>query len=183
MLKTHRKKRAPYLQLKQASEYARQLGFAKKIVSEKSILDKIKDDPNAPILPGMPPYLPHRWTLDAMRNIIMDIVKKWVTHCKGEEEKQEQMKQFCIFAIRYMEDSERKWQRKVRATKINEKDGLISEIFSDEKHLKATHSMKEFLIASFNVSVIVNQNMTVSEYLEWSLEDWIPKLNKLWNKQ
>ena len=59
----------------------------------------------------------------------------------------------------------------------------VRDSFEDFLKLKYNNSMKEFLIASFNVSVIVNQNMTVSEYLEWSLEDWIPKLNKLWNKQ
>ena len=183
MLKTTRKRRPPLAQLRLAAEHARKMLFAKNIVSDRSILEKLVDNPEAPILPGIPPYLPNRWTLDAVRQMIMDITKKWVTKCQGIPEKQEHIEPFFRFAIKCIEDEERKWRGKVRAADISTKDGIISDIFSEVRHLETANAMKKFIVDSFAISVIVKSNDSVSSYLEWFIEDWTPKLNKLWTKQ
>lgn len=184
MFKTTRKKRPPYAQLKEAHDIAKGMLISRGIVSSKSIFEKLANKPGAPILPGIVPYLPDRWTLDEARQIVMVITREWVKENNGDSEKQEQIQPFFRFAIRKMEDEERKWRSKVRKEKLEDREmETISSIFSNLRRMETCAALKTFLVDSFAVSVIVKTNGSVSDYLTWFIEDWTFKLNELWKKQ
>jgi len=169
----------------EASSIAKNMLLTKGLIASRSIFEKLAEMPNAPILPGFPPYLPDQWTLERSKQIIFDIVKKWVSYNNGDSNKQEKFEPFCRFAIRRMSELERVYRAKMR------KDGMnlsqlestpLSNIFNNSRLLSATIGMKEFIIASFTVSFMVKTNSTTSEYLTWFIEDYTPKLNELWKK-
>lgn len=183
MLKTIRKKRAPYAQLSEAALIAKSMMVAKGLVSSKSIFEQLKNDSNAPILPGYPPYLPDQWTLERSKQIVYDIVKKWVKSNNGDEEKQERFDMFCRFAIRRLVEQERIFRAKVRKESLKDREmEPLSEIFSNARILSTARSMTEFIVASMTVSYMVKANGSVSDYLAWFIEDYTPKLNDLWRK-
>ena len=183
MFKTTRKPRAPIAQLIEAGDIARNMSIAKGLVSSKSIFDKLSEMPNAPILPGYPPYLPDKWTLDASRNVVFDIVKKWVSFNNGDSDRQEKFEPFCRFAERRLAELERVYRAKTREDMLNlNTDDPIAKIFSNQKILSTSMGMRIFITATFVISNIVKTNSSVSDYLTWFLEDYTPKLNELWKK-
>jgi hypothetical protein len=188
MLKTYRKKRPPMMQLKEASDIAKKMLVKKRISSEKNIFEKMADLSNPPKLPGINPYLPARWTLDAARQMILIITKEWVKKNKGDVDKQEKIEPFFRFAIKQIENEERKFKSRMYKDKMKQlddaesKDWTIAKIFSTLNQVQTANAMKKFIVDSFAVSVIVKTNDDVSSYLEWFIDDWTPRLNELWNK-
>ncbi len=188
MLKTYRKNRAPFLQLKEASEVSRALQLKKKMVGEKSIFERMATDPHAPILPGgMNPYLPDEFTLRVARQMVMTIVKKWVQVNKGNNELQEKIEPFYRFAVRKMEDEERKFIAKgyndrIESLANQSADWTIAKVFSNHRSRESAESMKRYIADSFNISLYNEGHRSVSEYLEW-YDEWTDKLYAIWKNK
>jgi hypothetical protein len=183
MLKTTRKRRQHLTQLREAAKVAKKMLFAKKMISSQSIFETLAHKKDAPVLPGIVPYIPDQWTLDHTRQIVMVIVKEWIKKNDKNETEQEKIVPFFRFVIRKMGDQERKWSALARKEKVeNRQFEPIASIFSSMRRAETARAVKSFLVDSFAVSVIVKSNGSVSDYLSWFMEDWTPKLNEFWKK-
>lgn len=184
MIKTNRKRRAPIRQLHEASKVARQMLIDKRIDSKDNLLQRLSQMPNAPKLPGLPPYLPRKYTLDWARVVMTIIVKKWLDANKGKagKKRQENIREFMVFAIRRLEDEERKWTLRLRSTNLEEVEGeTIAKIFAPMQAKETAERLKIFIVDMFNKSNIITQNGTVSEFLDEFDADTL-KMMDLWKK-
>lgn len=183
MLKTTRKKRPPFVQLMESASIARNMQITKGLISSKSIFDKLLCKPEKTVLPGFPSYLPSPWLMDRAKQAVFDITKKWVLFNDGDCEKQERFDLFSVYAIRRIQEIERKWRSKMRHENLEGREfEPLATIFSSQRVTESAMAIKLFIIDSFNISQYLKTNSSVSDYLIWFTEDWLPKLNDLWKK-
>ncbi len=182
------KKRAPIAQLKEAGNRAFALLVEKRVVHHRNVLEDIARDANAPILPGIPSYLPHRWTIDAARQAMFVLMEEWIKENDGNEEMQEKAPDFFYFVVKRMKLKEREYKREVKREEFkafsNMKEArLISDIFSPVRKHQTAKGLNKFFVDSFAIFIIVKAQGTTTEYAEWFLGEWTPSLYKLWSNQ
>ena len=104
------KKRAPIDQLLKAGEEARQLLIKRGLASEDNLVMRTQKEHPGLILPGIPSYLPYKWTIKDCQRMMYDIFKMW----KFENEKNGTSKDienlagfitFCVKEMNRMEDA------------------------------------------------------------------------------
>lgn len=187
MLNTPIKKRAPLSQLRAMAQQAFQMLKDKKVVHESNVLEELAKDANAPILPGLPSYLPHRWTIRAAQQSMLILMKDWVRKTNHDLILQENASEFFKFVVARMQDQERKFKKEIKKNEKIVKDmremPLIADIFSPVRKRQTTRSMHKFFIDSFAISVIVHMNGSTGDYADWFLNDWTPALYKLWSSK
>ncbi len=187
MLNSTPQKRAPLSQLRNVAQEAFRLLVKRRVVSEKNILEELAKDANAPVLPGVPSYLPHRWTIQAAQIAMHTIIKDWVKKTNNDLMKQDNASEFFKYVISRMQEEEKKFKRDVKKTERMIKDmedaPLLSDIFSPLQKYRTTKAMHKFFIDSFAISVIVHMNGSTGEYADWFLNDWSPALFKLWSRR
>jgi hypothetical protein len=179
------RKRLPIEQLKNAARVANELLVKKHIMHKDNMLERIARDPRAPLLPGLPPYLPHKFTIDAARQAIFIILREWADKHKGDEDKQENASLFFYFVVKRMSLEERKFKSQMKQVKRNAQakkdEGLtLYQIFSPMKRYQHTIALNKFFVDSFAVFVIVKGKSSTTEYAEWFLGEWTPSLMLLW---
>ena len=187
MLNTPVKKRAPLSQLRAAAQEAFKMLKVRKVAHESNVLEELAKDATAPILPGMPSYLPHRWTIRAAQQAMFALLKDWVKKTNSDLEMQDNASEFFKFVVMRMQDQERKFKKEVKNTekmiKNMRETPLLSEIFSPLRKKQTTRSMHKFFIDSFAISVIVHSNGSTGDYADWFLNDWTPALYKIWSEK
>jgi hypothetical protein len=183
MLKTIRKKRPPLSQLREAALIARKIMEDKGIQRRDTIFDLLSKDPHAPILPGIYPYIPHKWVIEQSRIIIGDSVARWIERVP-DEEAQENAVSFFRFVVKRMEEKENQMRKEYRKTDLaEEEDKLISDIFSPWRKYDTAVKLKKFIVDSFACAVIAHTNEDVESYVDWFIHDWTPKLFEVWKKK
>ena len=185
MFNSPHKKRAPMSQLRYAAQTAFGMLKSRGVVREHNVLEELAKDSNAPILPGVPSYLPHRWTIEAAQSAMFVLIKEWVKKTNDDLIKQDNVSDFFKFVIMKMQDEERKYKREVRKTgkliKEMKETPLLSDIFSPLRKSQTIQSMHKFFVDSFAISVIVHANGSTGDYVDWFLNEWTPSLYKLWS--
>ena len=187
MINTPVKKRAPLSQLRSTAQQIFKMLKEKKIVHETNILEELARDAKAPILPGIPSYLPHKWTIQAAQEEMYILVKDWVRKTNHNLDLQENASEFFKFVVKRMQQVERKFKLEMNSTKKMMKEmkeaPLLSDIFSPMRKRQTTRGMHKFFVDSFAISVIVKSNGSTGDYAEWFLNNWTPALYKLWCRQ
>lgn len=178
-----KKKRAPIEQLREAGKIARQMLIDKGIHSKESLIDKILADSKAPMLPGIPAYLPHEWTIKATQRIMRDLIIVWIEKCGKDKKKRENITEFWKFVVKELHKQEKVFQKeeaKMKASLRNSKYiPLLKDVFMPTRNKENTHAIQRFLIDSFAVGIVVEQNHSTSEFLNWFL-DWTQNLYTYW---
>jgi hypothetical protein len=178
-----KKRRAPIEQLREAGRIARQMLIDKGIHGKESLIDKIVADSKAPLLPGIPNYLPHEWTLKASQQIMRDLVYIWVEKCGDDQEKKDNITDFWKFIVKELHALETQFAKEEkdmgRLIKTTKDVPLIKDIFAPTRMKENTHAMLQFIVDSFAVGIIVEKNHTTAEYLNWFL-DWTEELHTYW---
>ena len=171
-----KKKRAPHDKLIQAGKDARALLAKRGAIApdDKSIITKIVQTKGAPILPGIPPYLPRPWTLNATKRIIYDFGRAWQKEIRDDDKRKENGLEFFKFVIEGMNRPESVVNSLI--AKTIEKKEYEQKYLSRKETIDA---LKRFLIDSFAISVIVKSHTETSDYLEWFYE-WSGKLLLYW---
>lgn len=182
------KKRQPIAQLREAGKVAFQLLVEKHVVHQKNVLEEISKDASSPILPGMPSYLPHRWTIDASRKAMFVILEEWLKETDGKEELQEKASDFFFFVVKRMKLKEREYRMDMKKTEYNifrdmKESRLISDIFSPVRKHQTAKGLNKFFIDSFAIFIIVKGQGNTTEYAEWFLGEWTLSLYQLWTKK
>lgn len=179
------KKHAPLSQLRKAAEEAERLLIQRGIHTPESAINRILKD-NKIVLPGIPAYLPHRWTLQESRRYMRDIVKLWVEKNKGNTKKQENTSGFFAFLVKELNSIEEDMQKKVDkmpALLKSMKDDkiLLHRVFSAWQQLETTQAITRFMIDSFAVSMVVKEHHTTTEFAEWFMS-WTLRLDEYWGR-
>lgn len=178
-----KKQRAPIEQLREASKLAREMLVKKGILSDKSIIDEIIQKEGAPLLPGIPAYLPHRWTIKASQRIMFDILIMWKDKTKKDQKTQESITAFFKFVIEEMRKQDLKYQDEINKMSSSLKTltniPVLKEVFSPVRKKENIHAIQHFFVDSFAVAIMLKQNHTTSEYANWFL-DWTESMHTLW---
>lgn len=179
------KKHAPLKQLKEAAEEANRILRDRGIHTAESAIDRILAE-NKVVLPGIPAYLPHRWTLQQSRRYMRDIVKLWVEKNKRDEKRQENTMAFFSFLVQELTSIEEEAQKKVDKMPAilkamwNVKVPLFR-VFSALQHLETTQAITRFMVDSFAVSMVVKEHSSTTQFSEWFMK-WTITLEAYWVK-
>ena len=180
-----KKKRAPIEQLLKAGEEARKKLIERGLMSFENVVERTaKEHPNL-ILPGMPSYIPHKWTIKSSQRIMYDIFKMWTfINTDSNNNLLDNLTLFITFCITEMNKQEETAKAKMDAQgallKYLKKVPVISKIFEPINQYETIRAIKKFFIDSFAVGIIVNGEVsTTSEYAEFFF-DWTEKLWNIW---
>lgn len=191
MLKGNKtKQRVPMKQLRAASKEVARMLIDKRVIQRENVLEKIAQDSSKAILPGIPSYLPHRWTIEASRNAMFSVLRDWTELTKGDLKKQENISEFFRFVIGRVEDQNRKYKKEVKKARQeqiemeNKKGEFLSEVFSPLRKLQTARALMKFYIDSFAIFLIVHdKEETTTDYAEWFIGDWTPALYEMWSNK
>ena len=190
------KMRAPIDQLLESGRFAKKMLQEKGFEARKSVLDQIIKDKDAPILPGIPVYLPHRWTLKAARHLMYDILLMWREECEVYDDvgnptdsfnrsKSEDIAQFWTFFIKILREQEEEYDREVanqpNLIKSLKDVPVIKDIFMPVRNRDNIKAIQRFFVDSFAVSIVLKNNHSTSEFANWFLS-WAQDLDALWFK-
>ncbi len=182
--------RAPQEQLLAAGWMAKQMLQEKGIEAKISILDEIVNTEDAPMLPGIPYYLPHRWTLKKSQQIMYDLLLLWKDECNKRQGKKakdpEDITQFFKFLIGELRKQEKEYEREIARTprllKSLKTVPILKDVFMPIEKRDTVHAIQHFFIDSLAVAIVLKNNHSTSDYANWFL-DWTEDLHTLWIKQ
>src|SRR5579872_2959408 len=109
-----KKQRPPIEQLREAGKIARQMLVDRGIISKVSIIDEIVKDKKAPRLPGIPPYLPQRWTIKTSQRIMRNLLIMWREKTLYDVRKRENITQFFKFVMAILKEEERRYKKEMK---------------------------------------------------------------------
>lgn len=179
------KKRAPIEQLLEAGKIAKQMLQDKGLEARKSVLDEVIKKKDAPVLPGIPVYLPHQWTLKAAQRIMYDILLMWKAECKDDEGKCENVTMFFTFLITQLRDQEKEYDKEVQDQpafiKSLKEVPVLKDIFAPVRKRDNIKAIQRFFVDCFAVSIVLKNNHSTSEFANWFV-DWTQDLYSLWLK-
>ena len=176
------KKHAPIKQLREAAKEAERMLIERGIHTPESAIDRILKE-NKIVLPGIPAYLPHRWTLQEARRLMRDMLRLWIEKNKKDQRRQDHTDAFFAFLVNETTKLEEEAQIKVDAQpaifRALKGPALLSKIFSPLRILETTQAINRFMVDSFAVSMVVKEHHTTTEFAEWFME-WTLKLEEYW---
>ncbi len=177
------KKHAPIKQLKEAGKEAARLLIERGIHTPESAIDRILKE-NKTVLPGIPAYLPHRWTLQEARRYMRDILRLWVEKNKNNQKRQENTSAFFAFLVKELTSIEEDTQKKVDdmpsiLKAMHDIKIPVHKVFSPWQLLETTQAITRFMVDSFAVSMVVKEHHTTTEFAEWFMK-WTMDLDEYW---
>ena len=182
------KKRAPIEQLLRAGEEAEKKLIERGILSSENVVSKTAKEHPDLILPGMPSYIPHKWTIKSSQRIMYDIIKMWQFRNKDrKKDKTDDIALFIEFCIKEMNKQEEVAKKKMDTQgtmlKYLKKVPVLGKIFEPINQYETIRGVKKFFVDSFAVSIIINgQTTTTGEFAEFFFT-WTEKLYSVWKKQ
>lgn len=195
-----KRQRLPIEQLRAAGKAAQEMLVKKGLAAPDSALEKIRQMKDAPMLPGMPEYLPHVDTLHLAQRIMYDLLVMWKAEClktptyyikvgrskrKMTEGRIDNVTEFFKFVVKEMRAIEKLLKKEMDAmppllTKL-EAVPVMSDILRPLGKYENTRAMLRFLVDSFAVAVVLKQKHSTAEYADWFL-GWSEQLENLWQK-
>jgi hypothetical protein len=187
MFKSAYKKRAPVKQLRAAAEQVSKMLITKQVSHSVNMLQLIAEDSKSPILPGLPSYLPHKWTLDAVHMAMFWLLTDWAKLTKTNKKRQENIAEFFSFVSKKVLEQERKYKLESVAMEHSldsiRGSPLLKDIFSPVRKRETAQGIHKFFIDSFAVFIIAKGKTGTPEYANWFLGEWIPSLYVLWTNK
>lgn len=183
------KKRQKRKELLQAGNVARELLEEKGLqhTPEKSVIDQILASKNAPLLPGIPAYLPRVDTIHVGRWLVRCAAREWQAKTKDNPKRQGNAIEFFRFFMGIFEELERKVGAQIVAhkeilenAKKKNMSYSIKEIFEPVQQRTYIRGLRTFILDSFAVSIVAKRNGDTSEYVEWFLGHWTEQLLLYW---
>lgn len=185
-----KKKRLPIEQLREAGLVARQMLKDRGIISKESFIDDLMSKRTSPLLPGVPGYLPHRWTIIATQKMMTAFIFQWIqktsANRKGNDLKRENVTEFFIFVVKELKSIERKFKKEVKEQpefiKNMKTVPVLADIFGPLRKRDTIKAMERFFVDSFAIAIVLKQNHSTSDYCNWFL-DWTLELDKIWGEK
>lgn len=175
-----KKRHAPITQLREVAKEARRILIKRGIHTKESSIDRILGEKKI-ILPGIPAYLPHRWTLIKTRVVMRDLLVIWIEKTKGEPKKQENISQFFSFINEEMGRVEQNMKKDVDSMssiiKAIKGSVMLTKIFKPIQDMETVHAVWQFIFDSMAVAVVVKSHHSTTDFSNWFL-DWTHELEK-----
>jgi hypothetical protein len=173
------KKHAPIEQLREAYDFAMKRMAELGVVApgDASVIDSIFKDKDAPILPGVPAYLPYSWTIDVSLTMLSIITTRWIRKNRKKDVIINNIDSFFKFVVGELDKEEARIISGIR-------DTVDKEVYDTKLLYKrdSLRGVRQFLIDSFAVSIVSKSNDDVPSYLEW-VADWSNQLKSYWRKK
>jgi hypothetical protein len=180
------KKRAPIKQLLEAGEEARKKLVERGILSSENIVARTAKEYPKLVLPGIPSYIPHKWTIKSSQRIMYDLFKMWQFNCK-DKKKAENLTLFIEFAITEMNHQEEVAQKKMKTQegmlKYITKVPVLGKIFEPVNQYETIRGIKKFFVDSFAVALMVNGHTTTTGGFANFFFTWTDDLYKIWESK
>jgi uncharacterized protein YifE (UPF0438 family) len=180
------KKRLPIEQLREAKIIADEMLKKKGVIARDSIINAIEKDPNAPMLPGIPSYLPHEWTIAAGQLMLYRITKAWMSLNKNNNREIEKIDKFFIYILKRLKEEESKFKKdEKKMSKLIKKVKnvpILSEVFAPTRNKETAYALQKFFADSFAVAIVLKRNDTTSSYIDWFLNEWTVSMIGLWHR-
>lgn len=156
------------------------------ILAKESVIDKMMHDKEAPKLPGIPPYIPHAWTIKSAQQIMYDLLIIWKDENKDRNDKRvDDITEFFKFVVKYLRAQESEYNKEMvnmpKLMKALKKVPVLKDIFSPMRKKENVKAIHHFFIDSFALAIALKNNHTVGEYAGWFL-DWTESLHRIWVK-
>lgn len=178
-----KKKRLPIEQLREAGKTAHQMLIDKGILAKESVIDKMMKNKKAPRLPGIPPYIPHLWTIQMAQQVMYDLLIIWREENRDDKKRMENITEFFKFVVKEMRLIEKKYDKEMkkmpRIFKSMKKVPVIKDIFDPMRRKENTHAIHWFFVDTFALAITLKNNHTVGEYVSW-VHQWTEDLKKVW---
>lgn len=178
------KKRAPITQLLEAGEEARKKLVERGLLSSENVVVRTAKEHPKLILPGMPSYIPHKWTIKSSQRIMYDLFKMWQFNTKGENKKTNNLALFIEFAITEMNHQEEVAKKKMEVQegmlKYLKKVPVLGKIFEPINQYETIRGIKKFFVDSFAVALIVNGEVATTGAFASFFFTWTDELYKIW---
>jgi hypothetical protein len=176
-----------HAKLVEAGKFANELLIKKGFQRKETLKEILAEMDNPPILPGMPPYLPHKNTIVQAVNMMYNLCRDWQEENKDQPEREENIVEFTTFVVKRFQALIKKYRKQCNRvpTKIKKMKNdvpSVAEVFKPLTVKQNTVALNKFFIDSFAVAIMVKQYATVSEYIDWFLNDWAPNLYRVWGK-
>lgn len=157
-----------------ADEYLVKNGFI--MPKDKSIINKILEDPKAPILPGMMsrPFLPHPIAINKLRRDLRAYIRIWLDSCKSSHADDENLVKF--FKSIRVDLHKKVASYKRRITWSAKKKEYDLSLFTKKDSVWDT---EKFFIQAFCVFLSDNKDKKVSDFVEW-FYPWSEALRNYW---
>lgn len=185
------KHHAPIDQLRKAGNIAYEKLVERGILTHESSIEKIKKEyPDLP-LPGLYPYMPHKWTIRSSQRIMYDIFKLWQFENtkKGIPDKEtiENLTMYIEYCIRELNRIENRAKSKMKNMEKIIKDvedaPILGKVFEPVNQYETTKAIKKFFVDGFALAIMVNgKESCTGEFAEWFFA-WTDSLYTVWEKK
>lgn len=180
------KKHAPIEQLRAAGEEARRKLIERGVMTEENTVERLMKDRPKLVLPGMPSYIPHKWTIKASQRMMYDLLRMWQSKVSKTKDRrvEEMLPQFIEFSITEMKRQEDIAKKKMDSMpaifKHLKEIPVIGKIFEPINHYETAKVMNKFFVDSFAVAIMVKgKKVSVSSFAEFFV-DWTEELCTIW---
>lgn len=186
-----KKRHAPIEQLRKAGQIAYEKLVERGILTHESSIEKIKKEYPDLQLPGIYPYLPHKWTIRSSQRIMYDIFKLWqfknTDKTVVDKKTLENLTMYIEFCVRELNRIEERARQKMKTMEKIIKDvedaPVLGKVFEPVNQYETTKAIKKFFVDSFALAVMVNgKESSTGEFAEWFF-DWTDSLYTVWEKK
>ena len=181
------KRHAPIQQLRKAGQLAYEKLVERGILTHESSIEKIKKEFPELQLPGLYPYIPHKWTIRSSERIMYDIFKLWQFENKFDKKKIDNLTGFIEFTVRELTRMEERAKSKMKNMEKIIKDiedaPILGKVFEPVNQYETTKALKKFFVDALAVAVMVNgKDSSTGEFAEWFFS-WTESLYNVWEKK
>lgn len=166
------KKHAPIGKLRDAARLADEILKDKGLVQKQSVIQEIEGQRDALVLPGPPGrrYIPPPWVINNARRVLYDVCLMYKNDVKEGKAGSKSIDDFFRYCAGVMRDVEVEARRKIAQTVREKKYDVKLLHYKD-----AAAGIKQLLIDSFAVSIVLKQNTDVANFVEWFME-WTERI-------
>lgn len=184
-----KKKRQDIQRLREVQKFARDYEVRKGLIHEESVIDRLARDPNAPVLPGLPSYLPRPWTIHQTRRVVYDLGREWQATHKENPQMAGNIAEFAKFGVSVLNEQVKKHRKSMKDMSKVVDDYVATDtavaphdVFKPIENYETAKAIRQFIIDSLAVAIIVKRYDDTADFLEWFM-GWTNQLLDQWTPQ
>jgi len=184
-----KKKHAKKKDLDYLNDFTKDRLQGRGLLTETSVVDTIKNQAGAPLLPGLREYLPTPLLINLGRRALFDIGREWQLETKNSAFTQNKIDEFFKFTAKRLNGEGYAFQKLMneRAAEINKlvKEGKNTQVKSVGEWLRpqdmkdVVNGLSVFMVDSFAVCIATKSAQDTAEFLEWFMR-WTQQLLLYW---
>ncbi len=168
----------------EAGEEARKKLIEHGVVTDENAVERLMKERPKLMLPGMPSYIPHQWTIKTSQRMMYDLLKMW--QFEHGKDRVENLALFIEYAISEMNNQEEVARMKMQTMEVSlnqMKDiPVLGKVFEPITQHETIKAMSKFFVDAFAVCVVVRgEAAKTSDFATWFLQ-WTDDLCTIWER-